>query len=137
MTGLLLADYFVIHRRRLHLSDLYIGDASSAYWYTWGINWRAVVSWAMGLWPLLPGFVRSVQLRNDYSGWDNLYDIDYFFGFVVAGATHVGLNLLFPVSGQEGGSTFEVRDKGMGRVRDSGVSDMEDTGKVEADGKMF
>ena len=45
MAGILLADYFLVHRRELHLDDLYIGNHSSAYWYTAGFNWRAPVAW--------------------------------------------------------------------------------------------
>ena len=45
MTGVVLADYFVVHRRELHLGDLYIGNPTSAYWYKAGFNWRAPVAW--------------------------------------------------------------------------------------------
>jgi nucleobase:cation symporter-1, NCS1 family len=45
MTGIVMADYFVVHRRELHLDDLYIGNHTSAYWYTAGFNWRAPVAW--------------------------------------------------------------------------------------------
>lgn len=45
MAGIVLADYFVVHRRELHLDDLYVGDHTSAYWYIAGFNWRAPVAW--------------------------------------------------------------------------------------------
>ncbi|KAL8924215.1 MAG: hypothetical protein Q9208_004179 [Pyrenodesmia sp. 3 TL-2023] len=86
MIGVLVADYFAVRRRALHLADLYIGNPTSAYWYTFGFNFRAVVAWAMGLWPLLPGFVRTVRGigGEEYSGWDNLLRLNVFFGFTVA-----------------------------------------------------
>ena len=45
MTGIVIADYFIIRKRQLHLSDLYIGNATSAYWYNFGFNWRPVIAW--------------------------------------------------------------------------------------------
>lgn len=42
--GILLAHYFVVQKRRIKVSDLYKLGPSSIYWYTCGVNWRAVVS---------------------------------------------------------------------------------------------
>lgn len=35
------------------MHDLYIGDKSSDYWYTKGLNWRAFVAFLFGVWPML------------------------------------------------------------------------------------
>lgn len=53
MTGILIFDYFLVRRCQLHTGDLYKGGRESAYWYTAGFNFRAVVAWIMGVWPLL------------------------------------------------------------------------------------
>lgn len=53
MTGILIGDYFFVRGAQLHKGDMYRGNKSSAYWYTAGINWRAIVAWIMGIWPLL------------------------------------------------------------------------------------
>jgi nucleobase:cation symporter-1, NCS1 family len=53
MTGILIFDYFLVRRCQLHKGDMYRGDKTSAYWYTAGFNWRAIVAWIMGVWPLL------------------------------------------------------------------------------------
>ena len=45
MTGILFADYFLVRNRALHLSDLYVGNSASAYWYTAGFNWRPIIAW--------------------------------------------------------------------------------------------
>jgi NCS1 family nucleobase:cation symporter-1 len=112
MTGILLADYFLVRRRQLRLTDLYVGNRTSVYWYTCGINWRAVVAWAMGLWPLLPGFVRAVKMTSDYTSWDNVYDINYFLGFIIAFVVHLGLHTVFPAAGQRGEGRFDFGEKG-------------------------
>ncbi len=53
MTGILIFDYFLVRKRQLHTGDMYKSGRESAYWYTWGVNFRAVFAWAMGVWPLL------------------------------------------------------------------------------------
>lgn len=44
MTGVMVASYLVVNKQRLKLNDLYHGDATSIYWYTKGVNWRAPVA---------------------------------------------------------------------------------------------
>lgn len=113
MIGVLLADYFVVRHRSLHLADLYIGNQTSAYWYTAGFNFRACVAWAMGLWPLLPVFVRTVRGIEEYSGWDNLVRVNVFFGFAAAFVVHLGLHVVFPTRGSRGDSPFVKTDRGV------------------------
>jgi len=108
MTGIVISDYFLVRKRSLHMGDLYNGDSSSAYWYFFGFNWRAIVAWAMDFWPLVPGLVRKVQGVSDGSGWDHLYNISYFFGFFVALLLYWGLSKLFPTERQTGDSPFTL-----------------------------
>lgn len=42
--GILVAHYFVVQQRRIKVSDLYITGHQSLYWYTTGVNCRAVVA---------------------------------------------------------------------------------------------
>jgi NCS1 family nucleobase:cation symporter-1 len=44
MTGLMISSYFVINHRKIKVDDLFIGDSSSIYWYTYGVNWRAIIA---------------------------------------------------------------------------------------------
>ncbi|KAI4143684.1 MAG: hypothetical protein LQ341_002852 [Variospora aurantia] len=113
MIGVLLADYFAVRRRTLHLADLYIGSPTSVYWYTAGFNFRAVVAWAMGLWPLLPGFVRTVRGEEEYSGWDNLVRLNVFIGLTVAFVVHFVLHTVLPARGSKGDSPFVNTDRGL------------------------
>lgn len=43
MTGLMIASYFVVNKGKIKVEDLFVGDSSSIYWYTWGVDWRAVI----------------------------------------------------------------------------------------------
>jgi cytosine/uracil/thiamine/allantoin permease len=44
MTGLMISSYFVVNKRKINVDDLFVGNKGGIYWYTWGINWRAVVA---------------------------------------------------------------------------------------------
>lgn len=46
VAGVLIADYWLLRRTRLHLADLY--RPHGAYWYTAGWNWRAVTALLAG-----------------------------------------------------------------------------------------
>lgn len=111
MVGVLIADYFGVRHCSLYLADLYMKNSSSAYWYTAGFNFRAFTAWAMGLWPMLPGFVRSAQVINSYNGWDNLHRFNFFFGFAVAFIVHLSLRTLLPSGGAKGDSPFVKKNR--------------------------
>lgn len=113
MTGILFADYYFVRHRQLHLADLYVGNSTSAYWYTYGFNWRAIIAWAMALWPILPGFVRQVRGENDYSGWDIIYDMNYLLGFPISFIIHLVLHWIFPTAGEKGVSGFRSTSQGI------------------------
>lgn len=42
--GTLVAYYFIVQRRRIKVSDLYVVGRGSLYWYGGGVNWRAVLA---------------------------------------------------------------------------------------------
>ena len=47
LLGVLLADYFVLSRRRYAVDDLY--RTAGRYWYGGGINWLGMVAWIVGI----------------------------------------------------------------------------------------
>lgn len=118
MTGIIISDYFLVRKQGLHIGDLYCGNSSSAYWYTCGFNWRAIVAWSMGFWPLLPGLIREARGVSDGSGWDHVYDISYFFGFCVAFSLYWGLSAAFPTERQTGDSPFVLELHDTNRLSD-------------------
>lgn len=95
--GIQICDYWVLRRQRLRLSDLYHLRSEGIYYYVFGFNWRAFVSWMAGWAPLLPGFMQTVQpgisLRTSIA---KLYSLAFVMGFVIAFVVHLGLNLAFP-----------------------------------------
>lgn len=109
MTGILISDYFLVRKQKLRIDDLYVGNEDSAYWYFKGFNWRAFTAWVMGLWPLLPGFVRQIKGTSSGSGWDHLYDLSYFFGFLVALTIYWALSVAAPSKKQSEVSSFKPK----------------------------
>jgi NCS1 family nucleobase:cation symporter-1 len=81
IAGVLIADYWLVRRRRLRLEDLY--SVHGAYRYDAGWNWRAVVATLAGCALAWGGLVVPV-LRP-------LYAYAWFVGFFVAGALYAAL----------------------------------------------
>lgn len=69
ITGVLLADYYVVHRQTYDVEEMYIPGGKYQY-NKYGTNWRAVTAWLAGCLPLVGGFAAAVSpphLRLDAS----------------------------------------------------------------------
>jgi NCS1 family nucleobase:cation symporter-1 len=81
IAGTMIADYFIVRQRELSVDDLY--RRPGLYEYSNGVNWRAVLSLALGIVVALVGtVVPSVR-------W--LYDYAWFVGFAVSGGAYIAL----------------------------------------------
>ncbi|CDK28780.1 unnamed protein product [Kuraishia capsulata CBS 1993] len=100
-TGILFSDFYLVRKRQLKLTDLYDISDQSIYWYTKGINFRAPVAWIMGVWPLLPGFVKFVQegAVDMTSNWSKVYCLCWLLGCLISSFVYYVLCYFFPVSG--------------------------------------
>jgi NCS1 family nucleobase:cation symporter-1 len=78
VAGIMIADYFLLRKTRLNLDDLY--RRGGVYEYKNGVNWRAMISLAVGVSVALIGLV-APPLRP-------LYDYSWFIGFVLAGGVY-------------------------------------------------
>jgi NCS1 family nucleobase:cation symporter-1 len=98
IAGVMIADYFIVRRARLKLSDLYRRDGLYAYGN--GVNLRAVAALAAGIAVALLGLAAR-PLRP-------LYDYAWFAGFGVSGVVYVvlmqGAELPASLAEQEGES---------------------------------
>ena len=89
--GVLIADYFVVRRARLHLKELY--QMTGRYAYSGGFNLVAVFALLMGIWPNVPGFLAQVSLLNNVTDSFTLflihiYDYSWFTGFFLSFVTY-------------------------------------------------
>jgi len=78
IAGVLIADYFLLRKKRLNVRELYIRGGE--YEYSRGFNWRAIAALAAGIIVALIGLVVA-DLRF-------LYDYAWFVGFAVAFGTY-------------------------------------------------
>ncbi len=87
--GVLIADYYLVRRRRLDLAGLYRREGP--YWYLGGWNVVALVALAAGIVPCLPGFAAAARLIEVSEFWSRLYDYAWFVSFGAALVSYVAL----------------------------------------------
>lgn len=93
-----LADYYTVRKRNLKLTDLYDFSDRSIYWFTYGVNWRAVVAWVMGVWLVMPGYVQHIRAPEvELPGWSQIYYLTVWVGFVVPAAVYLVLDRVWPI----------------------------------------
>jgi nucleobase:cation symporter-1, NCS1 family len=86
IAGVLVADYWLVRKKNLHLGDLY--RTRGVYTYAGGWNWRAVVATLLGcLMAWIGLFVPALHF---------LYDYAWFVGFGVSAVTHYVLMTALP-----------------------------------------
>ena len=92
IAGILIADYWLIRRTRLAVDDLYREHGS--YTYRRGWNPAALVAFAAGVLPNLPGFLKTAAPEAFGwigPGWAAAYHWAWFIGLFVALAVYAGL----------------------------------------------
>ncbi len=82
VAGVMIADYYIIRKRRLQVDALYI--RGGVYEYTGGINYRAIAALALGAGAALVGLAVPA-LR-----W--LYDYAWFTGFAISSISYCALS---------------------------------------------
>lgn len=98
LMGIMFADYFLLRKTTIKLTDLYGSGPRSIYWYTGGWNLRAAVAWALGVWFLLPGLAqRAVAPTDVWAGWTRLYQLSWFLGFLVSGLAYLLFDYVWPM----------------------------------------
>lgn len=100
MCGLMISEYWVVRSRKIKLTDLYHPGHDGIYYYTKGVNWRALAAWVVGFAPLLPGFVNAINPKISVpDGCIKLYYLAYPLGFTVSFIIYVAINKVFPPPG--------------------------------------
>jgi NCS1 family nucleobase:cation symporter-1 len=108
IAGVLIADYWIVRRKDLHLGDLY--RTKGAYTYARGWNWRAIVATLLGCalawsWWLVLGINAIYPIFGDELAQSQstfvkatkvLFDYAWFVGFGVSFLTHLILMKAVP-----------------------------------------
>jgi NCS1 family nucleobase:cation symporter-1 len=91
--GILIADYWIVRRRRLSTADLFMLDGR--YSYRGGVNWRALAILVIAILPVVPGFVRAATTPGgqppDPTWLDSLYTYAWFVTFGISLVLYVVL----------------------------------------------
>ncbi|MBS0570202.1 MAG: cytosine permease, partial [Proteobacteria bacterium] len=83
IAGVMVADYWIVRRRQLDITDLYRVDGQYPRW-----NWAAFVAMAIAVVPVIPGFIAASTtpggVVSNPGFVDSLYTYGWFFTFAVA-----------------------------------------------------
>ena len=102
VAAVMLWDFWVVKRRKYDILALYRPDIRT-YRYVlcglglWGVNWRAVVAFLVGVVPNLPGLIHSVNESVEVGVGVRPYQFGWLLGFVAASLVYVGLSWVVPV----------------------------------------
>jgi NCS1 family nucleobase:cation symporter-1 len=91
--GVIIGDYWLIHRTKLSLHALY--ERGGIYSYFKGWNVKAVVAVALGIAPNIPGLLYAVAPESfvAFSGlWSSIYSFAWIGGLLIAMTTYVLLS---------------------------------------------
>lgn len=102
-----IVDYFFIRNGNYHITELYIGDSRSRYWYYKGWNLRAVASWLIGVALPFPGFVATFGTTTMPTGVTRMWYMGYLLSIVMSGVSYYALFLIFPDDGIDKSLAFE------------------------------
>jgi NCS1 family nucleobase:cation symporter-1 len=84
--GILICDYYWLRSTKLDVRALY--EKGAAYWYAGGVNGTAMVALALGVAPVIPGFLGTVGLMRVAPLWTSLYNYAWFISFFVSFAAY-------------------------------------------------
>jgi nucleobase:cation symporter-1, NCS1 family len=87
IAGIMIADYFVVRRGVLVVDDLYKRDGT--YEYSHGINGVAVLAFALGVAPSLPGFVAALKGSPASGVFGGIYNWAWFVGFILSALVYL------------------------------------------------
>ncbi|KAH9925124.1 permease for cytosine/purines, uracil, thiamine, allantoin-domain-containing protein [Fomitopsis serialis] len=111
IAGVMVTDYYLIHKGHYRVSELYYPGKDGWYSYTYGINFRAYAAYVSGIVINVVGFAGATG-RPVPEAAIHIYDLSFFTGFAVSATVYYTLNRIFPAAGAA--KTFqEVDHSGM------------------------
>jgi NCS1 family nucleobase:cation symporter-1 len=82
--AVMIADYWLLRRTRLDVAQLYRPGAGGRYWFAGGFNVRALAAVAIGVVPVIPGFLHAATTKGGVVADPNFLDQLYRYGVFVA-----------------------------------------------------
>ncbi|KAK0447304.1 allantoin permease [Armillaria borealis] len=97
VVGIMIIDYFLVRKGNLQLAGLFTGSRDGPYYYTWGINWRAIVAFIAGTGIPFPGFVQSFGSVAIGEVAEEMFDFGWLASFGIGAIIYWVLCRVFPV----------------------------------------
>ena len=82
--GVMIIDYWILRKTKLDVPDLYRPGAGGRYWFTNGFNVRALLAVAIGVIPVIPGFLNAATTKGGVVAEPTFLDQLYRYGVFVA-----------------------------------------------------
>ena len=99
MMGVFTADYYLVRKQKVKLSDLYHARPEGIYYFFKGINFRSYVAWILGFAPSIGGMA-SLDAKNTIPiGLVRTFYLGFIIGYLISFLAHWGLNIVFPPKG--------------------------------------
>ncbi|KAI6101745.1 permease for cytosine/purines, uracil, thiamine, allantoin-domain-containing protein [Pisolithus croceorrhizus] len=92
--GIMITDFWLLHKGHVDVPAMY--DPHGRYRYTYGFNWRAVLSILVTVGPTMPGLINSINPAVRIGNATRLFDIAWMYGFVVASVVYYVTSVVFP-----------------------------------------
>ncbi|SJL13241.1 uncharacterized protein ARMOST_16680 [Armillaria ostoyae] len=106
--SLVIIDYFLVHKGNLQLAGLFTGLRDGPYYYTWGVNWRAIIAFIAGTGIPFPGFVQSFGSVAIGEVAEEMFDFGWLASFGIGAIIYWVLCRVFPVENVDRCLTFEA-----------------------------
>ena len=90
IAGLLIADYYIVRKRRLDTLQLFQEDG--IYGANNGYNWNGIIAFVLGILPNLPGFLFVAGGLDSVAPiFQQIYTFAWFVGFIVSAVVYIVL----------------------------------------------
>lgn len=94
MAGLMVADYFIVKRRKYNVYELY--RPRGIYRYAGGWNWRSYVALVCAIAPNLPGMANAIDAKVNIGNIKYVYMVSNIVADLIAISVYYALSRLFP-----------------------------------------
>ncbi|KJZ80001.1 hypothetical protein HIM_00715 [Hirsutella minnesotensis 3608] len=96
IAGVMVTDYYIVRKGFLDIEELYDARPKGAYFYTWGVHWRAYAAYIAGILINVVGFAGAVG-RSVPQAATYLFNLNFFCGFAVSSVVYWVLCRLSPI----------------------------------------
>ncbi|PBK61200.1 allantoin permease [Armillaria solidipes] len=108
VVGIMIIDYFLVHKGNLQLVGLFTGTRDGPYYYTWGVNWRAIIAFIAGTGIPFPGFVQSFGSVAIGKVATEMFDFGWLASFGIGAIIYWVLSRVFKVENVDRCLAFEA-----------------------------